>query len=130
MRYYLVHCDYDAAAWRDLLNQKQVSVKTRLDPVRDLARRFGGDFVDLAEKDDEGNPVICKWLSFGAHDLVGIVKMPTPEDARGFSMVVSSHQGVRSFEIMPLLSMSEGIDAMQKGYANKGDYTVPGDSGG
>ena len=127
MSYYLIRCDYTASAWRDLLSEKQVSAESRLAPVRELARRHGGDFVDLVDNDRKGGTVLGKFISFGAHDLIGIVKMPSPTAARSFAMVISSHEGVRGFEITPLLTFDEGVEAMQQGYECKGDYKVPGD---
>ena len=127
MSYYLIRCDYTASAWRELLSEKQVSTDSRLAPVRQLARRHGGDFVDLVDESRNGGTVLGKFISFGAHDLIGIVRMPTPTAARSFAMVISSHEGVRGFEITPLLTFDEGIEAMQQGHECKGDYKVPGD---
>lgn len=128
MSYYMVRCDYTASAWRDLLSEKQVSAESRLAPVRQLARKFGGDFVELVDEDGKGGRVLGKFISFGAHDLIGIVRMPTPTAARSFAMVISSHEGVRGFEITPLLTFDEGVEAMQQGYEHKAEYRVPGDS--
>ncbi len=127
MGYYLVRCDYTASAWRDLLSDKQVSAESRLAPVRKLAQKYGGDFVELADEDGKGGRILGKFIGFGAHDLIGFVRMPTPTAARSFSMVISSHDGVRGFEITPLLTFDEGVEAMQQGHDNSAGYSVPGD---
>ena len=130
MQYYMVRCVYTSAAWRELLSAQQKSAEDRISPVRALAKKFGGDFVRLAEEGKDGQVVYGKFIGFGSDDLIGIVKMPSPSDARAFSMVISSHEGVRNFEITPLLTFDEGVEAMRKGHANQEGYWVPGDSKG
>ena len=126
MKYFMVRCDYEASAWRALMESDLVSHTSRLQPVRDLARRFDGAFVDLADKDEDGELITCKFVGFGGTDLIGIVKFPTDADARAFSMVVSAEPGVKNFEITPLLTMREGVDAMKQAQKKKSTYAAPG----
>jgi uncharacterized protein with GYD domain len=54
------------------------------------------------------------WLSFGDYDVVGVVDMPDSVSAAAFSMAVAAGGACRAVRTTPLLSSSEGLEAMKK----------------
>ena len=53
-------------------------------------------------------------LSFGDYDVVGIIEMPDTVSAAAFSMAVASGGACRTVRTTPLLSATEGMEAMKK----------------
>jgi uncharacterized protein with GYD domain len=54
------------------------------------------------------------WLSFGDYDVIGVVEMPDSVSAAAFSMAVAAGGACRSLKTTPLLSATEGLEAMKK----------------
>lgn len=54
------------------------------------------------------------WFSLGDYDVIEIVSLPDNVSEVALSMAVLSGGAVRVFKTTPLLSVSEGIEAMKK----------------
>jgi uncharacterized protein with GYD domain len=54
------------------------------------------------------------WLSFGDYDIIGVVEMPDSVGAAAFSMAIAAGGACRAVRTTPLLSSSEGLEAMKK----------------
>lgn len=104
MAHYLIQLTYTPEAWASLIKNPQDRTQV-LKPVLD---KLGGKFVSA-------------YFSFGEYDLVGVIEMPGNLDAAGFAMAVAGGGACRTFRTTPLLTTSEGLDAMKKaagiGYA-------------
>lgn len=126
MGYYLVRCDYHSSAWAELLTNKKAIDESRLDPVSELAKNLGGGFAQIKTPD---GVAICKFISFGGADLIGIVEFPDDPSARAFSMAISAEPGVKNFEITPMLHFHDGIGAMNLARKQRKKYIAPGRAG-
>ncbi len=104
MAHYLIQLTYTPEAWASLIKNPQDRTQV-LKPVLD---KLGGRFVSA-------------YFSFGEYDLVGVIETPGNLDAAGFAMAVAAGGACRNFRTTPLLTTSEGLDAMKKaagiGYA-------------
>jgi uncharacterized protein with GYD domain len=54
------------------------------------------------------------WLSFGDYDVIGVIEMPDSVSAAAFSMAIAAGGACRAVRTTPLLSSSEGMEAMKK----------------
>lgn len=124
MGYYMVRCDYNAAAWQELISN-EIETESRLAPVQALANGLGGRFSSLQT---DGGPVIAKFISFGGADLLGIVEFDSDESARAFSIAISAEPGVKNVEITPMLQFSSGVNAINaaRTKGKSGGYKAPG----
>jgi uncharacterized protein with GYD domain len=61
-----------------------------------------------------GGKVERFWLSFGDYDIVGIIDMPDSVSAAAFPMAVAAGGACRTVRTTPLLSATEGMEAMKK----------------
>ena len=61
-----------------------------------------------------GGSVTGFWLAFGDYDVVGIVEMPDNVTAAAFAMAIAAGGGCKNVKTTPLMSMTEGIDALKK----------------
>jgi uncharacterized protein with GYD domain len=118
MQHYLVRLAYTAEAWQALLDA-QAGLDERLDKVRRLVKELGGAFANYSFFDDphfydeeEKHVVICKFVPFGAHDIVCIIAMPDANAARAFQMAVSAEVGVRSIELTPMMPYEDAMKSM------------------
>lgn len=100
---YLLQLSYSPEAWAGLLKKPH----NRIDAVRGSIENLGGKIGPF-------------WLSFGDHDLVGILEMPDHVSAAAFSMAISAGGACRNVKTTPLISMEDGIEAMKK--AGKSGY--------
>jgi uncharacterized protein with GYD domain len=107
MAHYLIQASYTPESWAALIKNPQ----DRNEVVRPAIERLGGRLDQF-------------FLAFGAHDVVGIVEMPDNVSAAALSLAVSSSGAMKSLQTIPLMTMTEGIEAMRK--AADVDYQPPG----
>lgn len=94
---YLVQLSYTPAALAALMENPQ----DRNDAVRKPIEKLGGQ-VDRF------------YLSFGEHDVVGIVEMPNNVSAAAFSIALGAGGACTNVRTTPLMTTDEGIEAMKK----------------
>ena len=97
MASYLLQVGYTPEAWAAMIQSPQdrsAAIKTPVEKLGGRVERF--------------------WLSFGDYDVVGIVDMPDTVSAAAFSMAIAAGGSCRSVRTTPLLSSSEGMEAMKK----------------
>ncbi len=72
--------------------------------------------VEAARKAVEklGGKIAGFWMSFGDHDLVGVLEMPDNVGVAAFAMAIAAGGACKNVSTTPLLSIDEGIDAMKK----------------
>lgn len=96
MARYLVQAAYTAEAWESLVLQPQ----DRSRPVRTMVDKAGGRLEDF-------------YLSFGDYDVVCIVDLPDNTAAAAVSIAASAGRGIKAISTTPLLSVTEGVIALQ-----------------
>jgi uncharacterized protein with GYD domain len=106
MPHYLIQLGYRPDAWDAMIDHPQ----NRLEAVTPALEKLGGRFVD-------------GYLSFGEFDLVAIVEMPDNVSAAAFSIAVEGGGAVEQYRTIPLLTMDEAVQAMQK--AKETGYKPP-----
>jgi uncharacterized protein with GYD domain len=97
MAHYLLQVAYSPEAWASLIGNP----RDRIGEVRPVIEKLGGR-IDHA------------WFAFGDYDLVSIIEMPTNVDAAAFSLAAAAGGAIKSIKTTPLLSTSEGVEAMKK----------------
>lgn len=103
---YLVQVAYTPETWANLIAQPQ----NRIDAIRPAVEKLGGK-------------VLHGWFAFGDYDLVGIFEMPGNVEAAALSVAAAAGGAVRSIKTTPLLSTTEGVEAMKK--ASASGYKAP-----
>ena len=71
-----------------------------------------------------GGRIESAYYAFGEYDVVGIMEMPDPVSAAAFSLAASAGGAVKAIKTTPLLTIEDGIAAMQK--AAGAGYRPPG----
>jgi uncharacterized protein with GYD domain len=94
---YAITLSYTAEAWAALLKHPQ----DRSAAVAKTVDKLGGKITGF-------------WLSFGNHDLVGIVEFPDNAAAAAFSMAVAAGGACHNIATHPLMTVPEAIEAMKK----------------
>ena len=97
MASYLLQVGYTPEAWTAMIHDPQdrsAAIKAPVEKLGGRVERF--------------------WLSFGDYDIIGIIEMPDSVSAAAFSMAVAAGGSCRSVRTTPLLSSSEGLEAMKK----------------
>lgn len=97
MASYLLQVGYTPEAWAAMINNPQdrsAAIKTPVEKLGGRVERF--------------------WLSFGDYDVIGVVDMPDSVSAAAFSMAIAAGGVCRAVRTTPLLSTSEGLEAMKK----------------
>ena len=61
-----------------------------------------------------GGRIEAAYFSFGDYDIVCIVEMPDNASAAAFAIAGGASGSVKSMKTTPLLSVEEGLEAMQK----------------
>ncbi len=97
MAFYLVQASYSVQATAAMVKNPQ----DRAAAVKPLIERMGGKLHGI-------------WLAFGEFDIVAIAEMPDNVTAAGFAMAIGSSGGMSAYRTTPLLTMSEGVEAMKK----------------
>jgi uncharacterized protein with GYD domain len=108
MAHYLIEVGYTPQAWKNQIDS-QANVTQRITPAVKAAK---GKIVSL-------------YYAFGESDLIGIIDLPTPEDAAGFALAVTSSGALRSFKTTPLLTVDQGIESMRRAGEISKKYTPP-----
>jgi uncharacterized protein with GYD domain len=97
MAHFLIQLAYTAEAWAAMVKNPQ----DRSAAVSGAIGKLGGRMERF-------------WLSFGEYDIVGIVDMPNNVSAAAFAMAVGAGGACRTLKTTPLLSIEEGITAMEQ----------------
>lgn len=104
MAYYLLQVAYTPEAWGALIKNPQ----DRVQALKPMTDKLGGK-IETA------------YFAFGDYDLVAILQMPANIEAAAFALAATAGGAVRAFKTTPLLTVTEGIEAMKKaagsGYA-------------
>jgi uncharacterized protein with GYD domain len=97
MAHFLLQVGYTPEAWAAMLKNPQDRSKA----VQGAVEALGGKVERF-------------WMAFGDYDIVGVVQMPDAVSAAAFSMAVAAGGACRAVKTTPLLSVEEGVTAMQK----------------
>jgi uncharacterized protein with GYD domain len=111
MPLYMIQYSYTPEAWNAMLSGQ--AQRDRQRAVEELVARLGGKFPKLVFEDDYPPPIRCKKFAFGEHDVVALIYFPSNREAAAFAMLISATGSVKSFRTTPLMTIEEGIDAMQ-----------------
>ena|SRR5438552_8687210 len=106
MAQYLLQAAYTPNAWAALMK----SPHDRIEAVRPVVERLGGSIVN-------------GWFTFGDYDVVMICEMPGNTDAAALAMAISASGAVKAAKTTPLLTIEEGIEALNKAKAS--EYAPP-----
>lgn len=110
MSYYLVQASYAPAAMSSILRSPQDQPQL----VREVIEKLGGSLDGF-------------WFALGDYDVVAICHLPGVDSIAAFSMAVLAGGGVREIKTTPLLTWTEGLDAMKR--AAEAGYTAAAGSG-
>lgn len=97
MAYYLVQVGYTSEAWSAVMKNPQ----DRSEAVRPAIEKLGGKIERF-------------WMSFGEYDIIGVVEMPSNVSAAAFAIAVSAGGACRNIKTTPLLTIEEGLQAMEQ----------------
>ncbi len=97
MALFLWQLGYTSDSWATQIKNPA----NRIDAVRPVAQKFGGDIVDA-------------WLSFGDYDAVALVEMPDNESMGALVLAAVSGGHLSSSKTTPLISVETGISAMKR----------------
>ncbi|HTU33006.1 MAG TPA: GYD domain-containing protein [Candidatus Acidoferrum sp.] len=97
MPLYLTQVAYTQECWQAMIKNPQ----DRIDAIRPAIKKLGGK-------------VISGYFAFGDYDIVAITEMPDAVSAAAIAIAFAAGGACRSVKTTPLLTMSEGIDAMKK----------------
>jgi uncharacterized protein with GYD domain len=106
MSNYLLQVAYTPEAWANMIAHPH----DRIGEVRPVVEKLGGKIVH-------------GWFAFGDYDLVSIVEMPSNVEMAAFSVAAAAGGAIRSIKTTPLMTTSEGIEALKK--AAKSGYKAP-----
>jgi len=108
MAHYLIEVGYTPQSWNAQID-KHANVTERITPA---LQACGAKIVNI-------------YYAFGDADLVGIIDFPRPEDAAAFALAVSASGALRSYKTTPLLTVDQGIAAMQRAEEVRRVYSPP-----
>ena len=108
MARYLVQASYTSEAWAAQLEHPQ----DRREAVAPLLERLGGRFETLD-------------YAFGEYDIVAIVELPDNVSAAAVGLAIRAGGALQAYKTTPLLSSSEGLEAMRKAAAAASTYEPP-----
>jgi uncharacterized protein with GYD domain len=94
---YLLQLSYSAQAWASMVKHPE----NRVEAVRKSVEKLGGKINGF-------------WMSFGDHDMVGILAMPDNVSAAAFAMAIAAGGACKHVKTTPLLKVDEGMAAMKK----------------
>lgn len=97
MALYMYQLSYTSESWAAMAKTPQ----NRLDAVRGMIEGMGGSIVGA-------------WMSFGEYDAVLILEMPDNVSTAAIAMVVAAGGAAKAAQTTVLLSIDEGIAAMEK----------------
>ena len=97
MANYLVQVSYTPEAWASLIKNPH----DRSEVVGKVVQKLGGRVERF-------------WMSFGEHDIIGVVDLPTSVSAAAFAMAIAAGGACRNVKTTPLLNMQEGLEALKQ----------------
>ena len=100
MAHYLLQLSYSDAAWAAMIKRPQ----NRVEAVRKAVENLGGTIAGF-------------WMSFGDHDIVGILEMPDNIGAAAFAMAIAAGGACHNVKTTPLITIEDGMAAMKKAAA-------------
>ena len=106
MASYLLQVAYTPQAWAALLKNPQ----DRTQVLRPVLEKLGGKFETA-------------YFAFGDYDVVAVLELPGDIDAAAFSIAAAAGGAIKSIKTTPLMSIADGISAMQK--AGRIGYVSP-----
>ena len=106
MAFYLIQAAYHSQGWDGLLKNPH----DREAAIRPGVEGLGGRIVGL-------------WFAFGDYDLVGVFEMPDNISIAAFMLAAAANPAVKAIKTTTLLTMEEGIAAMQR--APRAGYRPP-----
>ena len=106
MPYYMIQASYSSDAWGSQIKNPQ----NRAEAIRPSIEKLGGKLNDV-------------YFTFGEYDIVGIVQFPDNQSAAALSIAASSSGSVKSLKTTPLMTIGEGIEAVNK--AGDANYRPP-----
>ena len=109
MQDYLIQISYTPEAVATLVANPQ----NREEMARSLIEKLGGKLKGF-------------WVSFGEYDLVEIATLPDNVSAEALTMVLLAGGAVKMVRTTPLMSVNEGMEAMEKAAKLELEYRPPG----
>jgi|SRR5581483_2790226 len=110
MPYFMVQAAYTAESWKAQIRD-QGNIEDRLRP---LAQALGGRLDSI-------------YYAFGDYDVVPIGEFPDNETAAAVSLAAAAGGSAKAIKTTPLLTVSEGLEAMKKASRATGVYRPPVD---
>ena len=109
MAYYLIQASYTPEGWAAQVKNPQ-----------DVRERVQASMAKV------GGKVIGAWYAFGEYDLVAIVEYPSNVNVAAYAIAVVSSGAMKTFKTTPLLTVEEGMAAMQQAAEVGTAYRPPG----
>ena len=106
MPYYMIQASYSSDAWGSQIKNPQ----NHAEAIRPSIEKLGGKLDDV-------------YFTFGEYDIVGIVQFPDNQSAAALSIAAASSGSVKSLKTTPLMTIEEGIEAVNK--AGESNYRPP-----
>ncbi len=108
MAYFLVQAAYTPESWKAQIRD-QPNIEDRLRPS---IQNLGGRIDSI-------------YYAFGDHDVIAIVEFPSNDAAAAFSLMASAGGAVKTVKTTPLMTVSEGLQAMGKASSAASLYKAP-----
>lgn len=109
MAYYLLQASYTAEGWAAQIKNPQ-DVRQR---VQVALAKVGGNIVGV-------------WYAFGEYDRVAILEFPANINAAAYTITVMPSGAVKALKTTPLLTIEDGLAAMQQAGEVSTVYRPPG----
>jgi uncharacterized protein with GYD domain len=109
MAYYLLQASYTPEGWAAQIKQPQ-DVRQR---VQVALTKVGGNIVGV-------------WYAFGEWDVVAILEYPSNVNAAAYAVAIMPSGAIKDLRITPLLTVEEGMAAMQQAAEVGAVYRPPG----
>ncbi|MBI1299078.1 GYD domain-containing protein [bacterium] len=106
---YLIQATYTPEAWAAFIKNPQ-NARERTEA---MIAKLGGRSLGV-------------WYAFGDYDVVGITELPDNVASAAGAIMLAAGGAIKSAKTTPLLSMEEGIAAMQKAAELGASYRPPG----
>ncbi len=107
MPVFLYQVSYTAEAWAALIKNPQ-NARARTEA---MIAKLGGKSLGV-------------WYAFGDYDVVGITELPDNVASAAGAIMLAAGGAIKSAKTTPLLTMEEGIAAMQKAADASGTYSA------
>ncbi len=103
MPIFLVQVTYTDRALAAILKNPEDPHRGGMESVRPAVEKLGGK-------------ILSAYLALGEYNVVAIFQMPDNVDASALSMAIMAGGACKMINITPLLSMQEGLEAIQKAH--------------